>query len=367
MFKLDKEFIAAINEIENSRGITRKRIKEMVGNAIKSAYIKIHGRADNLIVEVDIDDKFVIEAFLARVVVEEPTILDKEISIDDAKNYHADAEIGDTVLVEVNLSKLDMSAVHHFRQKFLTLLKEEERELIFEQFKDKLHDIFLVTITHVDRKEVYVQLGRIEGIIPFNEQIPFEKYLTGNRIKVVLTEVRHNRKYPMLVFSRSHPDLIKRLMENEIPEIRDENIEIVSVARDPGYRSKVAVRSLVADIDPVGSCIGSKGIRITAISNELGDEKIDLIEYRDDPFDFIAECLSPVRPLSIEIFEDKKLAIVQVPKEKTSLAIGKKYRNVTLASRLTRYHIEVVSAEDDQSVARVEKRPANRKKNEKSL
>lgn len=363
MFKLDKEFIAAINEIENTRGISRKRIKEMVGLAVRSAYNKINGRTDNLVIEVDIDDKFVIQAFLSRIVVDEPKNQEKEISIEDANVEYPEAEIGDTIQTEVNLGKLDMSAVHYFRQKLLTLIKDEEREQVYQQFRDKIHDLFMVTVTHVDRKEVYVQLGRVEGIIPFHEQIPFEKHNNGSRIKVVLTEVRSNFRYPILVFSRSHPDLIRRLMENEIPEIREKNIEIVAVARDAGYRTKVSVRSLVPDIDPVGSCIGSKGIRITAISNELGEEKIDLIEYKEDIFEYIAECLSPVRPLSIEIFGDKR-AVVQVPKEKTSLAIGKKYRNVTLASKLTRHQIEVISSDEDPSAPRPERRPPSRRKNE---
>lgn len=353
--KLDPEFISALQEIEITQGVSREVIFESLREAICTAYYKTNGPVDNLVVEVDLKDGNEIEAYLKKRVALDVIDPACEIAIGEAKAVSEDAEEGDFILVEVSLESLSHLAVHHARLKIINAIKDSKRTRILENYNHRVSEIVNGSVRYVDRRDVYLDVGEgVEAILPYEEQIPTERYHTGQRIKAILIEVRSARKVPMLILSRTHPDLIRRLMENEIPEVREKAIEVVAIARDPGYRAKVAVRSNRPELDAVGTCIGSKGIRILAISHELHDEKIDLIPFKEDAFEYIAEALSPAKVQSVEIFEDERKTIVIVPNDQISLAIGKGWRNVKLASKLTKYYLDVKSVKEmeDEEVAR---------------
>ena len=356
--KLDAKFTAAIQEIETTRGIPRARILDALGQGVRAAYEKSNGPTPNL--EVDINLQIgLIEAYLNKQVVEVVTDPTTEIGLEEATGIDENAEVGDGILLQADISKLGNLAIHTFKQRVKSLIREAERDKVMDKYGNRLYEMVNCTVLYTERGDIYVETPapeKIEGIIPYKEQIPRERPAPGQRIKCILIEVRNVRKAPMLVFSRAHPDLLRELMANEIPEVREGNIEIVSIARDAGFRAKVAVRSRLPELDPVGSCIGSRGIRITAISHDLNDEKIDLVLYKEDPFEFIAEALSPAKVLSVEIFEDERRGVVVVPDDQISLAIGKGWRNVKLASKLTRFFLDVksvteVAAEQGTAVA----------------
>jgi N utilization substance protein A len=341
--KLHANFTAFLQEIETTRGVPRARILEALVEGLRAAYEKSYGPTPNLEVEINLQTSE-IEAFLSKKVVEELLDPQTEIALADAREIDENAEVDDSILLQADISALGNLAVHTFKQRVKSLIREAEREKVLELYGDRLYEMINCTVLYTERGDVYVETpDKIEGIIPYKEQIPRERPQPYQRIKCLLIDVRNVRKAPMLVFSRAHNDLLRELMANEIPEVRENNIEIVAIARDPGFRSKVAVRSKLPELDPVGSCIGSRGIRITAISHDLNDEKIDLVLYKEDPFEFIAEALSPAKVLSVEIFEEERRGVVVVPDDQISLAIGKGWRNVKLASKLTRYYLDVKS------------------------
>jgi len=341
--KLHANFTAFLQEIETTRGVPRARILEALVEGLRAAYEKSYGPTPNLEVEINLQTSE-IEAFLSKKVVEELLDPQTEIALADAREIDESAEVDDSILLQADISALGNLAVHTFKQRVKSLIREAEREKVLELYGDRLYEMINCTVLYTERGDVYVETpDKIEGIIPYKEQIPRERPQPYQRLKCLLIDVRNVRKAPMLVFSRAHNDLLRELMANEIPEVRENNIEIVAIARDPGFRSKVAVRSKLSELDPVGSCIGSRGIRITAISHDLNDEKIDLVLYKEDPFEFIAEALSPAKVLSVEIFEEERRGVVVVPDDQISLAIGKGWRNVKLASKLTRYYLDVKS------------------------
>jgi N utilization substance protein A len=347
--KLDTRFTAAIQEIEATRGIERASIIAALEEGVRAAYEKSYGSVTNLAVDIDLRASQ-IEAYLSKTVVEDVADPKLEIDLESAQEINPEAELGDELEIEVDIDNLGQLAIHSFKQKMRTLIRDAERDKIISLYSNRLYEMINCTVLYTERGDLYVETpDKIEGIIPYKEQIPRERPVPGARIKVLLTEVRNVRKAPMLVFSRTHADLLRELMKNEIPEVREGNIEIVAIARDPGYRSKVAVRSKLPELDPVGSCIGTRGIRITAISHDVFDEKIDLVQWREDPFEFIAEALSPAKVMSVEIFEDERVAQVVVPDDQISLAIGKGWRNVKLASKLTRYKLDVKSVTEMSS------------------
>jgi N utilization substance protein A len=341
--KLDARFTAAIQEIETTRGISRASIIAALEEGVSAAYEKSYGPAANLAVDINLQSG-VIEAYLSKTVVEDTSDPNTEIDLESAQAIDPAAELGDDLEIEVDINALGNLAIHTFKQRVRTLIRDAERDKILALYSNRLYEMINCQVLYSERGDLYVETpDKIEGIIPYKEQIPRERPNSGQRIKCLLIEVRNVRKAPMLVFSRTHNDLLRELMKNEIPEVREGNIEIVAIARDPGYRTKVAVRSRLPELDPVGSCIGTRGIRITAISHDVFDEKIDLVQYREDPFEFIAEALSPAKVMSVEIFEEEREAVVIVPDDQISLAIGKGWRNVKLASRLTRYKLDVKS------------------------
>lgn len=353
--KIDSRATSILHEIEVTRGIPRARIVEALEEAVKAAYEKKHGPTPNLEMEIDLS-KGTVDAYLSKVLVEKPTNPQLEISIEEAKKLYPgeDLEIGDTLLIEVDIGDPGYWGVNTAKTIIRNLIRQAEREKIINEYKTRLYELITCTVLYEERGNIYVETPtRAEGIIPSEERIPGEVLKPSQRVKCLLIEVRTSKKSgPMLVFSRTHPDLIRRLMENEIPEVREGSIEVMAIARDAGFRSKVAIKSNLPELDPVGTCIGARGVRITAISHELNEEKIDLVPWREDPFEFIAEALSPAKVASVEIFEDQKRALVIVPDDQISLAIGKAWRNVKLASRLTKYYLEVKSMSEAENEER---------------
>jgi transcription termination/antitermination protein NusA len=344
--KLDAKFTAALQEIESTRGVSRERILEALVEGVQAAWEKTNGSGVELEVEINLQSG-IIEAFLVKRVVEAVIDPKVEIILDRAREFNAEAELGDTIDLPADISSLGNLAIHTFKQRVKSLIRDAERDKVVDLYGSRLYELVNCTVLYTERGDLYVETqDKIEGIIPYEDQIPRERPQPGQRIKALLIEVRNVRKAPMLRFSRTHPDLLRELMKNEIPEVREGNIEIVAIARDPGHRAKVAVRTKLQELDPVGSCIGSRGIRITAISHEVNDEKIDLVLFKEDSFEFIAEALSPAKVMSVEIFEGQRRALVIVPDDQISLAIGKGWRNVKLASKLTRYKLDVKSVSE---------------------
>ena len=344
--KLDAKFTAAMQEIEATRGVPRERILAALSDGVLAAYERSHGPTSNLDVDIDLQ-RGIIEAYLTKQIVEEVADPQLEVDLESAREVDESAEVGDSILIDEDISAMGNLAIHTFKQRVKSLIREAEREKILTLYGNRLYELINCSVLYTERGDLYVETpDKIEGIVPYKEQIPRERLQPGQRIKCLLKQVRNERKAPMLVFSRADSDLLRELMKNEIPEVREGNIEIVAIARDPGFRSKVAVRSKLPELDPVGSCIGSRGIRITAISRNVHDEKIDLVLYKEDPFEFIAEALSPAKVMSVEIFEEERRGIVVVPDDQISLAIGKGWRNVKLASKLTGYYLDVKSVSE---------------------
>jgi len=345
--KIDAKISAALQEIEVTRGVPRQRIIKALAEAMKAAYERRNGPTPNLEVEVDLNSSS-LEAYLSKQVVEEVFDPQLEITLGEARQLDENAEIGDSLLLETDLGNLGYWDINAVRNMMRSLIRHAEKDRILAEYQTRIYDLITCTMLFEERGDLYVETpSKVEGAIPGKERIPGERMKSGQRIKCLLIEVRANRKAgPLLIFSRTHPALIRRLMENEIPEVREGSIEVMVIARDPGFRAKVAVKSNLRELDPVGTCIGSRGVRVTAISHELNEEKIDLVPWREDPFEFIAEALSPAKVLSVEIFEKEKRALVLVPDDQISLAIGKSWRNVKLASRLTKYFLEVKSVSE---------------------
>lgn len=269
--KLDSKIMGVFSEIESTRGVPREQIILALKDAVATAYEKTHGHTRNLVVEITFGVEGEIEAYLEKEVVQTVTDPRTQIALGEARDLDGTADIGDSVLAEVELDDLGFLAVHYAKQRIVNLIREAEKDQIMHEFKMKVYQLFNATVLYRDRGDVYIEVGKAEGVIPFKEQIGSEDLKPNARIKVVLVDVRSSKKNSMLIFSRTHPDLVRRLMENEIPEVREGAIEIVAIAREPGHRAKVAVRSNLPELDAVGACIGSKGIRILAISNEIGD------------------------------------------------------------------------------------------------
>ncbi|MGI6097984.1 MAG: transcription termination factor NusA, partial [Dethiobacteria bacterium] len=266
----------------------------------------------------------------------------EEIALEEAKKINLDYEIGDIVEVEVTPRNFGRIAAQTAKQVVIQRIREAERELIYEDYIDREHDIITGIIQRFDKKNAIVDLGKTEAIMPSSEQIPGESFKQGDRVKAFITEVRKTSKGPQILVSRTHPGFIKRLFELEVPEIYDGTVEIKSVAREAGSRTKIAVYSANKDVDPVGACVGPKGSRVQTVSNEL-KEKIDIIKWSEDPKEFIANSLSPSKVLSVEIDEEAKMAKVIVPDYQLSLAIGKEGQNARLAAKLTSWKIDIVS------------------------
>ncbi|MBQ9657849.1 MAG: transcription termination/antitermination protein NusA [Clostridia bacterium] len=337
----NKELILALDELENEKGIKKEYLLEAIETALVTAYKRNFDALDNVKIVMD-KQTGATHVYSIKEVMEIAKDDALEISVEDARKIDKDANIGDSVEVEIVPKDFGRIAAQTAKQVIVQKLREVERDIIFTEFNDRKGEIVSGIIQKADKNIVVLDLGKLEGIMPTKEQMPTESYHVNDKIKgYVLSVERGEKGAPQVIVSRSHPDFVRKLLEFEIPEIYEGLIEIKSVSRDAGSRSKVAVYSKNPDIDPVGSCVGARGIRIQNVINELNGEKIDVIEWNSDPSIFIATSLLPAKILAVDIKEDKKFAQVIVPDDQLSLAIGKAGQNVRLAARLTDWKIDI--------------------------
>ncbi|MBR3697691.1 MAG: transcription termination/antitermination protein NusA [Clostridia bacterium] len=338
-----KELIKAMDELEKERGIEKAYLIESLEIALVTAYKKNFDSVDNVKVVID-SNTGELHIYSVRNVVEtlEDPLL--EISFEDAQKIDSNYSVGDVVNLEIKPKDFGRIAAQTAKQVVVQKIREAERNLIYNEYNDKTGEIVSGIIQKADTGIVVMDLGRLEGIMPVKEQIPTEKYRVNDKIRGYVLEVKKEVKgNTQVIVSRSHPDFVRKLFEFEIPEIYEGIIEIKSISRDPGYRSKVAVYSRNENIDPVGSCVGQKGVRIQNIINELNGEKIDVIEWNEDPAIFISAALLPAQVMAVDIKEEERFAQVIVPDDQLSLAIGKSGQNARLAARLTNWKIDIKS------------------------
>lgn len=341
--KENRELIMAIEELEKEKGISKDYLLESLENALVSAYKRNFDSAENVKVVMD-KETGEIHVYAQKEVVEELEDTNTQILLENAKKIEKKAKLGDIVNIEIMPKDFGRIAAQTAKQQVLQKIREAERDLIFDEYNERKGEIVTGIIQKADKGAVILDLGKLEGIMPLKEQIPTENYHVNDKIKAYVLNVGKGIKgVPQALITRSHPDFVKKLFELEIPEIYEGIIEVKAVARDAGSRSKVAVFSNNPDIDPVGSCVGARGIRIQNIINELNGEKIDVIEWNEDPAIFISAALLPSHVMAIDIDEENKSAEVIVSDEELSLAIGKAGQNARLAVKLTNWKIDIKS------------------------
>ncbi len=339
---MNLELMQALNELMYERGISREVLMEAIDAAIVSAYKRNYNSAQNVRVQLD-EKSGQIKVFACKTVVPEVADSRLEISLPEAQVIGPGYQLGDVVELEVTPRDFGRIAAQTAKQVVVQRIREAERELIFDEYSNKQDDIVTGIVQRHEQRNVLVDLGRIEAVLTPSEQMSTEGYRHGDRIKVYIVEVRKTPKGPSVLISRTHPGLLKRLFELEVPEIYEGIVEIKSVAREAGYRSKLAVASRDSNVDPVGACVGQKGGRVQTIVNELRGEKIDIVAWDPDIARFVANALSPAKVVSVYPEETTKAARVVVPDHQLSLAIGKEGQNARLAARLTGWKIDIKS------------------------
>lgn len=337
---MNQDFIEALNAIEKERGINKDVLINAVETALVSAYKRNYGTSNNVRAVVDRDTGET-QIFASKSVVEAVENPHCEISLENARKINALYEIGDMLEEEAKPKDFGRIAAQTAKQVVVQRIREAERGVIFEEFVEKENEVLTAIVQREERNGVYIELGRTDGLISMNETIPGETYNTSDRIKVYVLEVRKTNKGPQVLVSRTHPGLVKRLFELEVPEIQSGIVQVKSIAREAGFRTKVAVYSTDPQVDAVGACVGQKGIRVERIVSELHNEKIDIIEWDADPAVYIAKALSPAKVLMVYINETEKAAKVVVPDNQLSLAIGKEGQNARLAAKLTGWKIDI--------------------------
>ena len=339
----NKELILALEELEKEKGIKKEYLLESIETALVTAYKRNFDSLENVKVVMD-PQTGATHVYAIREVMEMANDEDTEISLEEAKTIDKNYKIGDFVETEIVPRDFGRIAAQTAKQVIIQKLREAEREIIYTEYNERKGEIVSGIIQKADKSIVVMDLGKLEGVMPTKEQIPTEKYRVNDKIKGYVLDVEKGAKgAPHVVVSRSHPDFVRKLLEFEIPEIYEGVIEIKSVSRDPGYRSKVAVYSPDPNIDPVGSCVGQKGVRIQNVINELNGEKIDVIEWNPDPAIYISAALLPAQIMAVDIKQEEKFAQVIVPDNQLSLAIGKSGQNARLAAKLTNWKIDIKS------------------------
>ena len=346
---MNAEFFEAIEQLEKEKGIPRNYMYDKIRQAMLAAFRRDNPNCeDNVEIILD-EDKKRIEMVVNKTVVETVEDPDHEIDPESAKKIVRRAKLGDVIAIPVETKKFGRIAAQAAKQVIIQGIREAERGIIYEEFTSKEHEILTGIVSHIEPRNGSVSI-RIssnseftEAMLAPNERIRTEALREGDRIKVYVVEVRNSTRGPQVLISRTHPGLVKRLFELEVPEIYDGIVEIRSIAREAGSRTKMAVYSNDPDVDPIGACVGPKGGRVASIVNELGGEKIDIIKYSDVPEEYIAASLSPSEVLSVTMLEDGKSCRVVVPDNQLSLAIGKEGQNARLAAKLTGYKIDIKS------------------------
>jgi len=340
---MNVELLRALDQLEEEKGISKDVIVEAIEAALLSAYKKNFGAtAQNMRIEMN-RDSGEMRAYQVRTIVEEVEDPTLQIALAQVQEWDPTAEIGEMVEVEVTPKDFGRIAAQTAKQVVVQRLREAERELVYKEFRDREGDIVTGIVQRIERKNVFLDLGRIEAVLPPPEQIPREGYRQGERVKAYVVEVRQGTRGPQIVVSRTHPGLLKRLFELEVPEVYEGIVEIKAIAREAGTRSKIAVASRDRNVDAVGACVGPKGSRVQAIVDELRGEKIDIVAWAPDVAQFAAAALSPAKVVRVETTETTKTALVIVPDHQLSLAIGREGQNARLAAKLTGWRIDIKS------------------------
>ena len=355
------EIFAALAMLEKERGIPQTFMMDKIIQAVTTAYKRDHKDVENVIVDVD-EEHQRLKMYVQKNVVAEEDYVDpfNEIPVEEAKTISAKYEIGDVVNIPVDNTEFGRIAAGNGKQVIIQGLREAERGMVYDEFNSKQHEILTGVVTRIDPRTnaVSLRIGTgtesTEALLLSGEQVPGEELVEGQHVKVYVVEVRRSTKGPQVLISRTHPGLVKRLFELEVPEIYDGTVEVKSIAREAGSRTKMAVWSADENVDPIGACVGPKGQRVAAIVDELRGEKIDIIKWSEDPAQFIAAALAPSDVVDVMMAEEGKACRVIVPDDQLSLAIGKEGQNARLAARLTGYKIDIkpesYQGEDDEEI-----------------
>ena len=342
---MNGEFIEALQQIAKEKDIPLDTLIETVESALATAYKRNNAIDGEIKVRIDSNKAAAspFRVFCEKTVVDEVSDSALEIGLDEARKINPEAMLGETVALDVSMGHFGRIAAQTAKQVVVQRIREAERKKIFDEFNERVGEVVTGTVQRREGRNVIINLGKLDALLPVQEQVETEPYRFNDRIKVYIVEVRDAARGPQVIVSRSHPSLIRRLFELEVPEIADGIVTIKSVAREPGARSKIAVMSRDEKVDPVGACVGHRGSRVQAVVNELYDEKIDIVRWNADHAIFIAEALSPAKAVKVTLNEDAKSAFVVVPDNQLSLAIGKAGQNVRLAARLTQWRIDIRS------------------------
>ena len=340
---MNKEFIQAVEDLEKERQISKDVLIEAIESALVSAYKKNYGTSQNVRVDIDRENGDI--AVLMRMdVVEEVEDDLTQISVEEAREIDYRYQAGDIVEYQVTPRDFGRIAAQTAKQVVVQRIREAERGMIFDDYVTRQGEIVTGTVQRISNETMFINIGRTEGILSSNEQVPGERYKVNDRLKVYIMDVKKTTKGPQVFLSRSHPGLVKRLFELEVPEIEDGTVEIKGIAREAGSRTKMAVYTQYEDVDPVGACVGTRGMRVQAIVDELHGEKIDIITWSEDPKKLIANVLSPAKVEAVIVSdESEKSAVAVVPDYQLSLAIGKEGQNVRLAARVSGWKIDIKS------------------------
>lgn len=335
---MNRELVTGLAQLSAEKGLPKEVVSDIIARAIKRAY----GDEEHLDVKVDVQTG-AFKIFLLKTVVEKVEDPKSQIQVDTAKKLKADAQLGDVMPFEESAAALGRIGAQTAKQMIQQFLREAEREQVFAEYADREGDIINGVIDRFDAGAAIMDLGKAKAILPRSEQAPHERYFVGQHRKVLIVEVRRSIHGPQIMVSRAHKGLVKRLFELEVPEIYHGQVEIMGIAREPGARTKIAVRSRQAGLDPVGACVGQRGLRVQAISNELGGERIEVVQHDDDSQKYVGNALSPAPVVRVDCVAEEKTAYVVVPDRYLSLAIGKEGINAKLAAKLTGWRIDIRS------------------------
>lgn len=347
MIKIGPALFEATEQLEKEKGITKDVVLDSLCDAMVTAYKKHVRTKESSNLEAEIDEETCeIGIFRTKQIVEVVEDPNLQISLEEAQELLEDAEIGDEIKIEVTPDNFGRIAAQSAKQVITQRIREAERKIILDEYLDKKGTLVTGIIQRVESRNVIINIGKTEAIMPAREQIRGEYYKSNNRIRVYVVDVRETQRLPQVIVSQKHPKIVQELFELEVPEIEDGLVEIKSISRDAGFRTKIAVWSNDPEVDAVGACIGPRGSRIQTIVNELKNEKIDIVRYSPDPVEYIVNALSPAQIVSVDILnddEESKEALVVVPDDQLSLAIGRDGQNVKLAHRLTGWKIDIKS------------------------
>ncbi len=342
---MSSDLLDALTALEKQKGISRDVLVDAIEAALVTAYKRNFNQAQNVRVDLNLD-KGTMKVYSRKDVVTEVTDERLQISVEDAHKINPAYELEDVVEEEVTPRDFGRIAAQTAKQVVTQRVREAERGIIYDEYVDREDDIVNGIVERLDARNIYVGLGKVEAVLPVGEQISTETYKPHDRIKVYITKVEKTSRGPQVYVSRSHPGLLRRLFEMEVPEIFDGIVEIKSIAREAGDRSKISVHSTNEAVDPVGSCVGGRGARVQSITNELNGEKIDIVEWSENPEIFVANALSPSKVIDVQVNEEERSTTVVVPDYQLSLAIGKRGQNARLAAKLTGWKIDIKSETD---------------------